>query len=131
MDILFIKKLTILSYIGIYEWEKKHLQKITIDIKIRINNTKKNKNNTKKFINYINIVNTIMLFMKNKHFYLIEDVAEKIATMLIKKFQLSWLQLKISKPSAIPQAKNVSYLITRKYTNINNIYNYNLSKIKK
>ncbi|MCR3756156.1 MAG: dihydroneopterin aldolase [Candidatus Westeberhardia cardiocondylae] len=131
MDILFIKKLTILSYIGIYEWEKKHLQKITIDIKIRINNTKKNKNNTKKFINYINIVNTIMLFMKNKHFYLIEDVAEKIATMLIKKFQLSWLQLKISKPSAIPQAKNVSYLITRKYTNINNIYNYNLLKIKK
>ncbi|UAJ65113.1 FolB domain-containing protein [Candidatus Schneideria nysicola] len=112
MDILFIEKLNVITFIGIYKWEKERKQKLVLDIEIgiSIDNHQLNQNN---YINYIDISNTILKFFKDKKFDLIENIAEKIAYLLITQFNLPWIRIKISKPGAIAQSSNVGIIIER------------------
>ncbi|MCV2500178.1 MAG: dihydroneopterin aldolase, partial [Candidatus Lightella neohaematopini] len=87
MDIIYIEKLIIITKIGIYNWEKINLQKLIIDLEISYNGSliKYDKYN-KYFIDYKIVSDEIMLITNNKHFYLIEQLAEYIVQYLIKKF---------------------------------------------
>ncbi|URJ28639.1 dihydroneopterin aldolase [Blochmannia endosymbiont of Camponotus sp. C-046] len=51
--------------------------------------------------------------MGQKHFYLIEDVANLIANTLMEKFCIEWIRVKVSKPGAIHNAFNVGVCIER------------------
>ncbi|MCV2526289.1 MAG: dihydroneopterin aldolase [Candidatus Lightella neohaematopini] len=115
MDIIFIEKLIIITKIGVYNWEKFSLQKLIIDLEISYNGSliRYDKYN-KCFIDYKIISEEVMLITNNKHFYLVEQLAEYIVQHLIKKFNnISCIKIKISKPNAIPNASNVSVIIKR------------------
>ncbi|MCV2518679.1 MAG: FolB domain-containing protein [Candidatus Lightella neohaematopini] len=114
MDIIYIEKLIVITKIGIYNWEKINLQKLIIDLKIGYDGSLiRYDKYSKYFIDYKIISNEVMLITNNKHFYLVEQLAEYIAKYLIKKFNLFYIKIKISKPNAIPNASNVSIIIKR------------------
>ncbi|MCV2502261.1 MAG: dihydroneopterin aldolase [Candidatus Lightella neohaematopini] len=114
MDIIYIEKLIIITKIGIYSWEKVNLQKLIIDLKISYDGSLVRYDKFSKcFINYKTISDEIILITNNNHFYLLEQLAEYIAQYLIKKFNLFYIKIKISKPNAIPNASNVSVIIKR------------------
>ncbi|MCV2525754.1 MAG: FolB domain-containing protein, partial [Candidatus Lightella neohaematopini] len=79
MNIIYIEKLLIITKIGIYDWEKVNLQKLIIDLKISYNGSLiKYSEHSKYFIDYKIISDEIMLITNNKHFSLLEQLAEYI-----------------------------------------------------
>ncbi|URJ25149.1 FolB domain-containing protein [Candidatus Blochmannia ocreatus (nom. nud.)] len=115
MDILFIEKLIVMAYIGIYDWEKKFLQKLIFDVQLGYEPKSKHLGNNDKtfYINYIDVSNTILNLVNEKQFFLIEDVADIVANILIKQFNILWTQIIVSKPQGITGATNVGICIKR------------------
>ncbi|QOI10789.1 FolB domain-containing protein [Blochmannia endosymbiont of Colobopsis nipponica] len=115
MDIIFIEQLIVMGVIGLCDWEQQQLQRLVFDLKLgyfqdlRFNFS----NNELNYLDYSDIVNTVIAIVQTDKFSLLEQVAEKIATQLMIKFNIKWIQIKVSKPRAIPQAGNVSVIIER------------------
>lgn len=112
MDTLEISALEIATYIGIYEWEKKTLQKLLIDIKLLIDCTTCDEN-IAKTIDYDALCRKVTSFVESKHFNLIETVAEQVASLVKREFNVRNLFVKVSKPGAIKNAGNISVTIER------------------
>lgn len=114
MDIIFIKKLSVFTQIGIHNWEKEIKQKLSITIKIGFNKKKLSQKKNKNYIDYDKISKIVIKKIENKKHSLIEDVAQYIAKIILKKFNCYWVKIKVQKPNAILQAKNVGIIIKRK-----------------
>ncbi|WP_331828482.1 dihydroneopterin aldolase [Candidatus Blochmannia sp. SNP] len=115
MNILFIERLTVMAYIGIYDWEKKYLQKLIFDLQLSYNTAVfLGETSIVSYLDYTHVSQTILDLVSKKHFYLIEDVANLIVNTLVKKFCVCWISVKVSKPGAIRDASNVGIYIERK-----------------
>ncbi|KAI9575661.1 hypothetical protein GQX74_015765 [Glossina fuscipes] len=53
-------------------------------------------------------------YVQNKHFNLIESLAEEIADMLVNNFSIPFVKITVNKPSAILEASNVGVTIIRR-----------------
>lgn len=114
MDIVFIKELTVMAVIGVHEWEQQRLQKLVIDLELGTDNlTAAAKNSIASCVNYTDISKSILSLMSSTNFVLIESVAEEIANILIAKFGIPWMRVKVSKIGAVPQASSVGVIIER------------------
>ncbi|URJ30617.1 FolB domain-containing protein [Candidatus Blochmannia vicinus] len=115
MNILFIEQLIVMAYIGIYDWEKKYLQKLIFDLQLSYNTAVfLGKTGTTSYVDYTRVSQTILDLVSKKYFYLIEDVANLTVNTLVKKFCICWIRVKVSKPGAIRSASNVGICIERK-----------------
>ena len=112
MDLIYISALSTMTHIGIHAWEQKIKQQLLFDIQIPIDLTKCNGQliNT---IDYAKLCEYITTFVESNAFSLIETVAEKVAELIKKEFNVMQLTLSVSKPRAIKNAGNVSVTITR------------------
>ncbi|VFP83070.1 dihydroneopterin aldolase [Candidatus Erwinia haradaeae] len=114
MDILFINQLTVITTIGIYEWEKNFPQKLLLDIKIaRDQHSASSSDDIKNCLNYSDIVKEIISLVSRGQFSLIERVAEEVAACLLNKFPSLWVQVTVSKPNGTPHAQQVGVIIER------------------
>ncbi|MCP4595002.1 dihydroneopterin aldolase, partial [Neptuniibacter sp.] len=52
-------------------------------------------------------------FIEQSEFLLVETMAEQIAELVMKEFSVKWLRLRLGKPGAVPQAKDVGVVIER------------------
>ncbi|WHL25026.1 MAG: dihydroneopterin aldolase [Candidatus Blochmannia vicinus] len=115
MNILFIERLTVMAYIGIYDWEKKYLQKLIFDVQLSYNTEVfLSETSIISYVDYTHVSQTILDLVSKRHFYLIEDIANLTVNTLVKKFCIYWIRVKVSKPGAIRDASNVGICIERK-----------------
>ncbi len=64
-------------------------------------------------LDYAAIATRVLSFIEGSEFQLIETLAEQIAALIMREFHVPWLRLRLSKPGAVPQAKDVGVLIER------------------
>ncbi|CAL1329283.1 FolB domain-containing protein [Candidatus Providencia siddallii] len=115
MDIIFIEQLLVFTKIGIYDWEQKIEQKLILNIELGyIKNHFFFKKKAKHYLDYEKVSKLIILYLKKNKFNLIEEVAEKIANLLIINFKSPWVRVKVLKPHAIAYANQVGVIIERK-----------------
>lgn len=116
MDILFIEKLIVMTMIGIHTWEKKFLQKLIFDMELAYDKTRlnNNNNNLSSYLDYTRVRQLILNIVNEKHFLLIEDVAEITAKAVIRDFCVYWVRVIVRKPSAMHDADCVGVCIKRK-----------------
>lgn len=118
MDIIFIEQLSVITTIGVYDWEQKTQQKLLLDVEIGCEKGKAAKTDeVKDCLNYADISKAIIEHIKKNPCALIERVAENVAALLLKKFATPWVRVKVSKPGAIAEALNVSVIIERSNCN--------------
>lgn len=114
MNILFIKKLIIKTIIGVYKWEKFIKQKLIFDIHISIKNKQNDlEHNLKNYIDYTNIVEVVFNYVSNNKFDLLENLAEKVALLILNNFNINWVKIKILKPGVFLKGSKVGILIKR------------------
>ncbi|WMY97472.1 MAG: dihydroneopterin aldolase [Arsenophonus sp.] len=114
MDVIIIKKLTVFTIIGIHDWEKKNRQKLIINIKMKTDISKALQSiNIKDCLDYEVVTKTVINFVENKKFLLIESVAQEIAKMILKKFKTSWVRIEIFKSGIMLNTKYVGIMIER------------------
>ena len=114
MDIVFIEQLSVITTIGVYDWEQTIEQKLVFDIEMGWDNRKSAKSDdVNDCLSYADISETVIAHVEAQRFALVERVAEEVAELLLKKFNSPWVRIKLSKPGAVGRAANVGVIIER------------------
>ena len=114
MDIVFIHDLKIETIIGIYDWERKTKQTISIDLKMGTDIVKASKSdNIEDTLNYKAVAKRLIAFVEDSQFQLVETLAEKICEIILNEFAVPWCQLTLHKPGAVSGSKDVGVIIER------------------
>lgn len=109
MTTITIHELKIDTIIGVYAWERAIKQPVLFDIEFTIDNTiAATSDNIKDAYDYAAIAERVNQFVSNSNYQLIETLAERVAELLMTEFKISGLKLRLSKPTAIKNAKAVS-----------------------
>lgn len=93
-----IKELSFKTIIGILPFEREHPQKVVVNVNFEYIYYKEDK----KFIDYSKVAKVIKKTMKVKQFKLIEDAIIFLEKKLYKKYNISALNIQITKPDILP-----------------------------
>ena len=114
MDIVFIEQLSVITTIGVYDWEQTIEQKLVFDIEMGWDNRKSAKSDdVNDCLSYADISETVIAHVEGQRFALVERVAEEVAELLLTRFNSPWVRIKLSKPGAVARAANVGVIIER------------------
>ncbi|QQZ29998.1 dihydroneopterin aldolase [Thiothrix subterranea] len=114
MDIVYVRDLRLDARIGIYEWEKRILQKIRIDLEMAWDNRIPAASDAiKDTLNYKTAAKRVMQLVDSAHYELVERLAETIADTLMQEFHIPWIQVTVGKPGAVRGASEVGVKIER------------------
>ena len=118
-DILSIEGLKVDTTIGVYKWEREVKQSVIIDLVLEIKNTNSAfQDSIESAVDYTAVSDVVSNLVQSSSYLLIESLAEAIAKQILKEFAVRIVRLKLSKPSAIQSASNVSILIERSNENV-------------
>ena len=113
-DTIFLQDLRVDTVVGIWDWERKIRQTVSIDLEMGADVGRAATNDDiKDTLNYKLVAKRVQQFVTDAEFQLVETLAEKIAEIILKEFDMPWIQVRVSKPGAIRNANNVGVLIRR------------------
>lgn len=114
MDIVFIHDLQIETVIGIYDWERKIRQIISLDIEMAADIQKAaQSDNIDDTLSYKTVAKRLIEFVEQSEFELVEALAEKICSIILEEFSVPWVRLSLSKPGAVRGSRAVGVIIER------------------
>jgi len=114
-DTIFLQDLKVETVVGIWDWERKIRQTVSIDIEMAADVAKAAETDAiDGTLNYKAVAKRVQQFVGDSEYQLIETLAEKLAETILSEFDIPWIQLRVSKPGAIRNAKNVGVVIHRR-----------------
>jgi dihydroneopterin aldolase len=114
MDRIVIEALEVDTVIGVYEWERTILQSLSLDLVLATDiRPAAASDDLHLTLDYAAICQRIQHFAREHQFALIETFAERLAETLRHEFPLTWLELTVRKPGAVPNARSVGLTIRR------------------
>lgn len=114
MDILFLNELRVTTTIGIYAWEQAIKQPVVFNLELGIDTQRAAQSeNIEDALDYATVAERLTQYISANQYQLLETLAEQAAQFLLQEFQLSWLRLRVSKPGAVANTKEVGLLIER------------------
>ena len=114
MDIIFITDLRIETIIGIYDWERKVRQTISLDLEMGTDIQRAAATDAiADTLDYKAISKRLIDFVGSSEYQLVETLAEKIAEIVTGEFAVPWLRLTVHKPGAVRGSRDVGVIIER------------------
>ncbi len=114
MDKIFIKELTAETTIGIFNWERDTRQKVIIDLEIEVDaSTAASTDSISDALDYSEISQELLTHIEASDCFLVETLAEQLADIILEKFKVAWVRLRLTKPEALTKASGVGVLIER------------------
>lgn len=113
-DSVFIEGLKIPASIGIFDWEKVTIQNLYIDCEVELPLSRAGLSDSiDDTLSYAELANFIYELVSSRHYDLIEHLAEHLIAEAFERFPGEVIHIKISKPGAVPEAKNVGIKLSR------------------
>jgi dihydroneopterin aldolase len=114
MDIVFLREIRLDARIGIYKREKTITQTVELDLDIalpgdRVFATGK----VADTIDYAVVIERIRTILVERHYGLVETLAERVAQIIIDEFHAPWVRVSIAKMGAHRDARRVGVVIER------------------
>jgi dihydroneopterin aldolase len=117
MDIIFVRDLRIETVIGIYDWERKIKQTISIDLEMGADIRRAAASDSiDDTLNYKAVSKRLIGFVGDSTFFLVETLAERVAEVVLNEFDVPWVKVTLSKPGALRGARDVGIVIERGQT---------------
>ena len=114
MDIIFLREVRAATLIGVYDWERHAPQTLEIDLDIGIpSETPCHSDNIGDTIHYGEVVERVRRWLGERHFLLIEGLAEHIAHLIRDEFGAAWVRVSVTKPGILPDVAKVGVTIER------------------
>jgi len=114
MDTVFITDLRIETLIGIYDWERKVKQTISLDLEMEFDIRKAAVSDSiEDTLDYKAVSKRLIHFIEQSEFQLVEALAEKCASIVLEEFPVKRLKLKLRKPGAVRGSSAVGVIIER------------------
>ncbi|URQ70738.1 dihydroneopterin aldolase [SAR86 cluster bacterium] len=113
-DVMYIKDLRVQTIIGLYDWERKVRQEVSIDIDIFFDNKAASaKDSVNDTIDYKKITKAVISHVEKSSYKLQESLAESIAVLIKRDHPNNLIRIRVSKPGALRNAKDVGIIIER------------------
>ncbi|MEX0334237.1 bifunctional dihydroneopterin aldolase/7,8-dihydroneopterin epimerase [Vibrio tubiashii] len=114
MDKVFIEQLEVITTIGVYDWEQEIKQKLVLDIEMSHDNRPAGKSDdVVDALDYAQVSQAVLSHIEGGRFLLVERVAEEVAELIMSRFNVPWIKIRLTKPGAVPQAAGVGVVIER------------------
>ena len=114
MDTVYIEGLKTDAVIGVYDWERSIRQTLVLDLELASDNrAAAATDGIADAVDYDAISKRILAYVQASEFELIETLAERVADIVLNEFHIPWLRLKLAKPGAVAEAKDVGVIIER------------------
>jgi dihydroneopterin aldolase len=114
LDTIFIRQLRLLAWIGLYRHEKVTPQTIEIDLEIALAGDAVFKTGkVGDTIDYGVVVEHISALLTKERFGLVENLAERIANLILEDFKSPRVKVSVAKLGALREAQRVGVTIER------------------
>jgi len=114
MDTIFLRDLRVRTIVGIWEWERRLPQVVSIDLDMAADIAEAAaRDDIAATLNYKAVTKRITAFIEESRFDLIETMAEQIAAIIREEFNVPWVRVAVHKPWAIRGSRDVGVLIER------------------
>ncbi len=115
MDIVFLRGLRVDTVIGVYGWERQIRQTLSLDLELGVDVAAAAASDSiADAVDYYAVAKRVTSFVETSEFHLVETVAERVASLVLAEFPVSWLRLTVSKLGAIRDCQAVGVSIERK-----------------
>lgn len=114
MDIIYLHDLKIDAVIGIFEWERRVKQTITLDLDMAADIRKAAASDSiADTLDYKAVSKRLIDFVGHSEFHLVETIAERVADIVLTEFNVAWLRVRVNKKGAVRGAMDVGVIIER------------------
>lgn len=114
MDIIFLHDFKAKTLIGIYPWERIVPQTIQLDLEIALPTSRAcQSDKIEDALDYALIIERINEILANRHFSLLEALAEHIAQTILTEFHSPWVKVSVAKLGIIRGVKKLGVCIER------------------
>lgn len=114
MDIVFIHDLQIETVIGIYDWERKIRQTVSLDLEMAADVAKAAaSDDIDDALSYKSVAKRLIDFVERSEYELVETLAEQVCRIVRDEFGVPWVRLTLHKPGAVRGSKSVGVVIER------------------
>lgn len=115
MDKIFLSALNVECIVGIWQWERRVKQNVVIDVELAADIRRAAvTDHIDQTIDYKKLAKRLLAFVGGSEFNLVETLTERIAELIIKEFQVSWVRVRVNKRGAIRGARDVGIEIERR-----------------
>ena len=113
-DRIFLRDLRTEVIIGIFDWERRVKQTISIDLEIPVDIRRAAATDRiEDTVNYKALAKRVLSFVEASDCQLVETLAERVALLLLQEFDLDWVRLTLNKPGAIRSSRDVGVALER------------------
>lgn len=113
-DTIFLRDLRVETTIGIWDWERKIRQTVSIDLEMGADIRRAAESDSiDDTLSYKSVAKRLQRFVAESEFKLVETLAEKIAEIVLVEFDVPWVVVRVNKPGAIRGARDVGIQIRR------------------
>ncbi len=114
MDIVFVRDLRIETVIGVYEWERRIRQVVSLDLEMAADVARAAASDAlEDALNYKAVAKRLIEYVEGSRFQLVETLAERVAALLREEFGIPWVRVTVSKPGALRGARDVGVVVER------------------
>ena len=114
MDIIYLRDLRIDTVIGVFDWERRVRQTVILDIDLAADVRRAAATDAlSDTLNYKAVAKRLLEFVGQSEFQLVETLAERVAEVVLKEFNVPWLRLRVNKQGAVRGARDVGVIIER------------------
>ena len=117
MDTIFLSGLTTECIIGIWDWERRVRQKVVVDIEMAADIRRAAATDSiDDTLDYKRVSKRLLQFIGDSQFQLVETLTERIAEIVVREFDVTWVRVRLNKQGAIRGARDVGIEIERRAT---------------
>lgn len=114
MDTIFLKDLRVKTIVGIWEWERRMPQIVSVDLEMAADiRAAAARDHIEATLDYKAVAKRVTAFVETSDFQLVETLAERVAGLITGEFGVPWVQVAVHKPFAIRGARDVGVCIER------------------
>ena len=115
MDVIFIRDLHLETVIGAYEFERRRPQMLQFELEIGRDRFRAcDTDALADTVDYAAVVHAIQEVLVDHAYHLLEPLAEKLASMILERFDAQWIKLEVTKAGVVPAARYVGVRIERR-----------------
>ncbi|MGF6147496.1 Dihydroneopterin aldolase [Kingella potus] len=112
MDKIFLHGMKAETLIGVYEWERQQPQTLLIDLDIGLP-PRDGSDDIADTVHYAEVCAAVRESLRSQDFFLLETLAEHIATLVLDSFCAAWVKVRLVKPGILSGVRETGVEIER------------------
>ena len=114
MDTVFLRGLEVECVIGVFDWEREQKQKVVIDLDMDWDvRPAARDDDLEKAVDWKEVTKGLLAFVGESRFRLVESLAERVAEIVVRRFDVPRVRVRVEKPGAVRYSTTVGVEIVR------------------